>query len=187
MVEQKKLFDKPILCLDCDNFYLCDIVDLWKGENCVFTFKDYTTNPIFSYIKTDEKNIILDIKEKEKISDNTCTGAYGFKSYYDLSKYTSKIIKNNIRQKNEFFTSGVIKEMLNDGYNFKNIEILNKYYFSLGTPQQVTEYENPFIFDLDGTLVNTDYIYIKVWSDIMKKYKLSVNDKFFEFFIQGEK
>ena len=52
MVDQKKMFDKPILCLDSDNFYLCDIVNMWNGENCVFTFKDYDINPIFSYIKT---------------------------------------------------------------------------------------------------------------------------------------
>ena len=59
--------------------------------------------------------------------------------------------------------------MLNDEHSFKNIEILNKNYFSLGTPEQVNEYENPFIFDLDGTLVDTDDIYIEVWNNIMKK------------------
>jgi HAD superfamily hydrolase (TIGR01549 family) len=89
-------------------------------------------------------------------------------------------------KKNEFYTSGVIKEMINDSIFFKNIEIQNKYYFSLGTPEQVNEFEHPFIFDLDGTLVNTDHIYTLVWNDIMKKYKLSVDNKFFNFFIQGK-
>ena len=60
--------------------------------------------------------------------------------------YTSKIIENNITQQNEFYTSGVIKEMLNDNHKFKNIEILNKNYFSLGTPKHVNEYEKPFNF-----------------------------------------
>jgi len=186
MIDQQKMFDKPILCLDSDNFYLCDIVKKWNGENCVFTFKDYITKPIFSYTKIDKNNLILDIKEKDKISNNACTGAYGFKSYYELFDYTQKIIKENKTQKSEFYTSGVIKEMLIDGHSFKNIEILNKNYFSLGTPKQVNEYENPFIFDLDGTLVDTDDIYISVWNDIMKKYKLTVDDNFFKFFIQGK-
>ena len=157
-----------------------------NGENCVFTFKDYDINPIFSYIKTNEKNIIFDIKEKDKISNNAFTGAYGFNSYYDLLDYANKIIKNNIRQKNEFYTSGVIKEMISNGHTFQNIEILNKNYFSLGTPEQVNEYEHPFIFDLDGTLVDTDDIYIKVWNCIMGKYNLSVDENFFKFFIQGK-
>ena len=47
--------DKPILCLDSDNFYLCDVISKWKGENCVFTINDTSENPIFSYVKTDDK------------------------------------------------------------------------------------------------------------------------------------
>ena len=186
MIQQKEMFDKPILCLDSDNFYLCDIINKWNGENCVFTFKDICKNPIYSYIKTNNKNMIVDIKEKEKISNEAFCGAYGFKSYYELYDYTNKIIKNNITQKSEFYTSGVIKEMINDGKSFKNINILNKNYFSLGTPEQVNQYEHPFIFDLDGTLVDTDNIYVKVWDFIMKKYNLSVDENFFKFFIQGK-
>ena len=178
--------DIPVISLDSDNFYLCDIISKWKGENCVFSFEDFNENPIFSYVNINDSDKIFDIKEKEKCSNNACTGAYGFKSIRELTKYTLKIIDENITQKLEFYTSGVIKEMLNDGYSFTNIEILNKYYFSLGTPTHVKHYENPFIFDLDGTLVDTDDIYIQVWDDIMKKYKLSVDDNFFKFFIQGK-
>ena len=76
--------------------------------------------------------------------------------------------------------------MISNGHTFQNIEILNKNYFSLGTPEQVNEYEHPFIFDLDGTLVDTDDIYIKVWNCIMGKYNLSVDENFFKFFIQGK-
>ena len=177
--------DIPVLCLDSDNFYTCDIISQWNGENCVFSFQDENKNPIYSYVKTNENNKIIDIKEKEKISNNACTGAYGFRSINELKKYTSKIIKENITQKSEFYTSGVIKEMINDKHKFNNIDIKNKYYFSLGTPEQLNQYEHPFIFDLDGTLVDTDDIYIIVWNTIMKKYNLSVDDNFFKFFIQG--
>ena len=177
--------DKPILCLDADNFYINDIVSLWNGKNCVFTISDTLNDPIYSYVKCNG-NEIIDIKEKDKISDFACTGAYGFKSFYQLNKYCKKIINNNIRQKSEFYTSGVIKEMINDNIEFTNLEIDNKYYFSLGTPKQVVEYENPFIFDLDGTLVSTDDIYISVWHDLMKQYNLSIDKNFFNFFIQGK-
>ena len=63
MIQQKKMFDQPILCLDCDNFYLCDIINTWNGKNCVFTFKDYKQNPVFSYIK-ERGDKLIDIKEK---------------------------------------------------------------------------------------------------------------------------
>src|SRR3990167_8827994 len=82
------LEDCPILCLDCDNFY---------------TYNE----PIYSYVKIDTNNNIIDIIEKVKISDNACSGAYGFDSYKKLQKYTKFIIENNVKQKNEFYISGV--------------------------------------------------------------------------------
>ena len=176
----------PVICLDSDNFYTCDIISQWNGENCIFSFEDENENPIYSYIKTNENDEILDIKEKKKISNNVCTGAYGFSSINELKRYTSKIMEKNITQKSEFYTSDVIKEMISEGKIFKNINILNKYYFSFGTPEQIIQYEHPFIFDLDGTLVDTDDIYVKVWDFIMKKYNLNVDDSFFKFFIQGK-
>ena len=178
--------DIPVLCLDSDNFYTCDIVSQWNGENCLFSIEDKNENLIYSYVKTNQNNEIIDIQEKVKISNNACTGAYGFRSINELKKYTSKIIEENITQKSEFYTSCVIKEMINDDISFKNINILNKYHFSFGTPEQVNQYKHPFIFDLDGTLVNTDHIYVKVWNFILKKYDLSVDDSFFNFFIQGK-
>jgi len=162
--------DIPVLCLDSDNFYLCDITSIWKGENCVFSFDNFNENPIFSYVKTNDNNDVIDIKEKDKISNNACTGAYGFKSIRELEEYTSIVIEKNKTQKSEFYTSGVIKEMINDGYVFKNKGILNKNFICIGTPLQLKIFYNNYpkinainnsitiskkriCFDLDNTLV----------------------------------
>ena len=174
--------DKPILCLDSDNFYLCDIISEWNGENCIFTINSISEKPIYSYIKTYD-NIIIDIKEKEKISNNACTGAYGFQSIYQLKKYTSRIIEQNITQHSEFYTSGVIKEMINDKHKFKNINIDKSFFICLGTPFHLKIFYNNFpkincrnnkimieskriCFDLDNTLVTfptipNDYTTVK--------------------------
>lgn len=159
----------PVICLDSDNFYTCDIISDWKGENCIFSFESFDENPIYSYIKINDFDEILDIKEKEKISINACTGAYGFKSINELEKYTSKIIEKNITQKSEFYTSGVIKEMINNGHVFKNKNISNYNFICLGTPMQIKIFYNNYpkkslndqaiikkkriCFDLDNTLV----------------------------------
>lgn len=181
----KQMNDKPILCVDSDNFYTSDIITQWNGENCVFYFNDINPNPIFSYLKIENENI-LDIFEKEKVSNLTCTGAYGFNSYYKLSDYCHTIITKNIKQKNEFYTSSVIREMIKDGIRFKPKNICNKDYFSLGTPNHVNDYEYTFLFDLDGTLVDTDHIYIKVWENLLKDYNLLIDEKFFNNFIKGK-
>lgn len=160
----------PVLCLDSDNFYTTDIISQWNGENCIFSFEDGNENPIYSYVKTNENNEILDIKEKVKISNNACTGGYGFKSIAELKQYTSKIIEEDITQKTEFYTSGVIKEMINNGHTFTNKTILHPNFICLGTPLQLKFFYNNYpkkncinehvviknkriCFDLDNTLV----------------------------------
>ena len=132
--------NKPILCLDCDSFYLCDIVSKWNGDNCIFTFKDVNKKAIYSYIECDNKNNIINIKEKEKISDFACSGGYGFDSIQTLKKYTTKIIEKNIMQKNEFYTSGVIKEMIKDRYKFQKKEIDRELFVTLGIPNDIENY-----------------------------------------------
>ena len=135
----------PIICLDCDSFYHCDIISQWNGENNIFTFEDRNENPIYSYLKKNDYNEILDIKEKEKISNNACSGAYGFKSINELKKYTLKIIEGNIKQKSEFYISGVIKEMINDGIVFINILIEKKNFVQLGIPNDVEKFKTDII------------------------------------------
>ena len=137
----------PVLCLDCDSFYTNDIISQWNGENCIFSFEDENENPIYSYVKTSDNNVIVDIKEKEKISNNACTGAYGFKSINELKKYTSKIIEKNIMQKSEFYTSGVIKEMINNGSVYINIIIEKKNFVQLGIPNDVEKFKTDLIIE----------------------------------------
>ena len=179
--------DKPILCIDGDNHYKTDIVKLWGGNNCIFTFVDKSSKPIYSYIKHDCNNI-LEIKEKNKISDIACCGAYGFSSWMKLKEYSNLIINNNIKVNNEYYTSLVVEKMINKNIIFKNITIENKYYFSLGTPELVNQYIKTYLFDLDGTLVNSDNIYQKVWDKIFRKYnfKYTVDMNFFNYFIKGK-
>lgn len=162
--------DTPVLCLDGDNFYDCDVITQWGGENCVFTMHDTTSKPIYSYVECNDSSNICDVKEKVKISDHACTGAYGFKSMSELKKFALEIIRDDERQHSEFYMSGVIKRMLDDGMVFKNKSVDKSKFNCLGTPLQVKQFYNNFplvssiqstnriqnkrvCFDLDNTLV----------------------------------
>ena len=134
--------DCPILSLDSDSFYKVDVIEKWNGKNCVFSIIDKEDDAKYSYVLIDNINnqCIIDIKEKVKISDYACTGAYGFESVDVLIKFTDLMIENNSKQKNEFYTSGVIKMMIEKNHNFKNMMINSKDFISLGTPKQVNDY-----------------------------------------------
>lgn len=161
-----------IMCIDGDNFYLDNIVDKYiksENKNVVYYFKDDTPNPIYSYIFfIDDK--IYNIVEKTKISDFACTGCYCFESGIILKEYCKKIIEQNIRQKGEFYISGIIYEMIKE-HKFTGIEVNYDSYICLGTPLHVKIFCNnipknmviggksPLLkelricFDLDNTLV----------------------------------
>lgn len=164
--------DSEVLCLDGDNFYSNNIVSLWGGKNAVVTFVDQSqsTKPIYSYVSVDQSLKINNIVEKEKISDLACSGAYGFNSFYSLNTYCKKVVENNIRQKDEFYTSNVIKLMIEDGVEFSPVKISKSDVTCLGTPLQLRLFCNNYpkksslsndilvtkkryCFDLDNTLV----------------------------------
>jgi len=182
----ENIIDSPILCLDADNFYTIDIIEKWNKGNMIFTFIDYSfKNKNYSYILKNEENKILMIREKELFENYNnnyyaCCGAYGFQSYKELYKYTCKIIEKGIKFKNEYYTSCVIQEMINDNIDIYNNTIENRYYFSLGTPEQIEYFKYIFLFDLDGTLIDTDTHYINIWNIILNKYNIIVDKVFFE-------
>lgn len=169
---EQTIKDQPILCLDSDNFYTTDIISLYQNQhnkNSVIVFKDETSEPIYSYCRINDNNHIIEIKEKDKISDYANTGGYGFNSWKQLLENINFIMDKKIKQKDEYYTSTVIREMINKGNTFNILEIPSNNFICLGTPLQVRLFCNNypkysidlsekispkrFCFDLDNTLV----------------------------------
>lgn len=183
-------YNNKCLILDCDTFYTEDIINLFKdsNDNMVFYTKNYEQNAIYSYIELNDKFIITNIKEKQKISDNANTGAYAFTNITILYEYCKYVLDNNITVNNEPYTSCVISEMIRLNIIFKGYELKETCVFSLGTPRAVKKYIDntyAFLFDLDGTLVITDDIYFNVWTTILNKYNIVLTIEIFTKFIQG--
>ena len=176
--------DEPVISIDADNFYLNDIISIWNGENKVIAFNSTDQIPYYSYIQTDDNINIKQIKEKEKISDIACSGAYGFASWKQLLHYATILLDKTDSQ--EPYISHIIQEMINNNISF-NFTLINNYH-SLGTPKQISSFKEQFtfLFDLDGTLVDTDHIYTKVWKKIMKDFNISIDQSFFDNFIKGK-
>ena len=169
--------DCPILCMDGDNFYTHDIVSHWAGDNSVFYFNDMSDSSAYSFLMLNPENNITDIVEKNRISNFASCGSYGFKSFQQLKHYCELVIKLNIRQKNEFYMSSIVKLMLDDqpatcgqGHIFIGKNIDKNHYVCLGTPLDVRIFCNNYprvcalsgnlllhpqryCFDLDNTLV----------------------------------
>jgi NDP-sugar pyrophosphorylase family protein len=127
-----------VLILDCDTFYNEDIINKYKScnnKNTIFYFNDETPEPIFSYIDLKD-NVVVNIKEKNKISNNANTGAYGFESGEKLKKYCLDIL--NLTQ--EVYISYIYDKMISDGELIQGSEI--KDFHCIGTPLQLKVYCN---------------------------------------------
>jgi HAD superfamily hydrolase (TIGR01509 family) len=181
---------KKTILLDCDTFYTQDVCSIFREaqDNMVFYTKNMNPSPIYSYIELDQDDCIQNIAEKRKISDNANTGAYAFADIYQLHELCNYALENNITFNNEPYTSCVISVFLDRGFKFKGHELEAAKVFSLGTPRELTNYmekTHAFFFDLDGTLVISDEIYLDVWKNIVKDYHIEMTMDIFKRYIQG--
>ena len=159
---------RKCMTLDCDTFYTYDVISKYRSiqENNLFCFYDTQDKPIYSYVSPTLDGLINDVREKEKISNIANTGGYCFANGEILKQYCQKIVDQDIRQKDEFYISGVIREMLSDGYPFRHTIIPNEEFHCLGTPIHVKIFCNNYanfekkriVFDLDKTLVTAPTI-----------------------------
>jgi dTDP-glucose pyrophosphorylase len=141
IIKNHKFYNKTLL-IDGDTFYTDDIITKFNESknNCVFYTKNYDKLPLFSYIAIDDKNIIKEIREKVKISDNANTGAYAFNNIKQLYHYAKNIVDDDIRFNGECYTSCIIHVMIKNSLPFMGIELDNDNVHVLGTPKQVDEF-----------------------------------------------
>ena len=183
-----KNLHKKTLLLDCDTIYTNDIVSSFRSalfSTVFYTVKSPSELPLYSYISLDSENKIIDIAEKNKISNNANTGAYGFANIEELQYYCQN---NTLTYNNEPYTSCVIKTMVSVEIPFYGNELNAGTVFSVGTPNELTKYletTHAYLFDLDGTLVITDDIYFEVWGHILKMYGGDLTHELFKKYIQG--
>jgi HAD superfamily hydrolase (TIGR01509 family) len=180
---------KKCVLLDCDTFYTQDILSIVRNrdENLVFYTKKCGEPPIYSYISIDNQNNILEIKEKVKISTNANTGCYVFNNIDQLQYYCKKVLDNKITLNGEPYTSCVIDLVIKD-HDFFGYELDGTKVFSLGTPLELKRFTNNtfvFLFDLDGTIVLTDHIYLIVWKEILSNYNIVLDVDLFDKYILG--
>ena len=155
--------NQQTIIIDSDSFFDDDILCTARKlkENAIFYFKVFDSKPLFSYIKI-EFDKIIDIAEKNKISNNACSGAYYFKSGIQLKDLIIEVLANDEnKQKEEFYISCLYKLLIKKGDVI--IPSIIKNFNCLGTPNQLKSYSSSLnntneklriCFDLDNTLVS---------------------------------
>lgn len=95
-------------------------------------------HPKWSYVKCDEYGNVVELKEKEVISNNATVGIYYWNKGSDYVKYSKQMIDKNIRVNNEFYVAPVYNEAIADGKVIKTHKIEKMW--GLGTPEDLNTY-----------------------------------------------
>jgi HAD superfamily hydrolase (TIGR01509 family) len=79
--------------------------------------------------------------------------------------------------------------MIFDGSLFRAVVLQASDVTFLGTPRQLQTFldnRHGHLFDLDGTLVDTELAYVNVWKKLLQPFRLEVDADFFSRFIRGQ-
>ena len=131
--------ENPLMITNSDQFIKWDSSNIMyniitkKYDGAILTFK--SIHPKWSYVKTDQNDIISEVAEKKVISDRATVGIYYWKHGSDYVKYAKEMIKQNIRVNNEFYVCPVYNQALKDKKIVKAVNVDEM--MGLGTPEDL--------------------------------------------------
>jgi dTDP-glucose pyrophosphorylase len=114
-----------------------NIMHTKNADGGIITFAD--TNPKWSFAKIDPAtNLVVQVAEKQPISDRATAGIYWFRQGSDFVQGAKQMISQNIRTNNEFYVCPIFNELINTGKKIMEYPI-NKM-MGLGTPEDLQYY-----------------------------------------------
>ena len=131
--------DSPLLLMNSDQFIEWDSSEFMYKMNetgCdagILTFR--ATHPKWSFAKIDELGYVIEVAEKNPISDIATVGVYYWRKGEDYVKYAEEMIEKNKRVNNEFYVCPVFNEAIQDNKKIRIFEIEKMW--GLGTPEDL--------------------------------------------------
>ena len=134
--------ENPLFFANSDQFVEWDVMEFMYGMNeknadgGIVTFE--STHPKWSFAKTNENGLVIEVAEKNPISNLATVGLYYWKHGSDFVKYAVQMIEKNVRVNNEFYVCPVFNEAIADDkriYTHNASEM-----WGLGTPEDLRYY-----------------------------------------------
>jgi hypothetical protein len=167
-----------INCKDTDNYFRSQVPEGNYVAICSLNDIELVNARNKSYVEFNEQKKLINIVEKNVISNSFCAGLYGFS---DAKKFYETFEKYEAEDKNNknLFVSHIIL-MMSESEDFDVIEV--KDYIDWGTSTEWNEYRNKFktyFVDIDGVLVKTSSEYMSPYwgeTDGIKENIKRIND-----------
>ncbi len=122
-----------------------------KLDGHILCFQDKELNPHYSFAKINNSGHVIQVKEKEVISDLATVGIYYFSKGRHFVDGAIDMIINNDRVNNEFYTCPVYNYLIAQELTIGTFNIEFEKMHSLGTPADLKQYKNKINANLIST------------------------------------
>lgn len=138
--------ETPLLIANSDQIVDINVADYIKDceerhlDGSVLCFVDSELNPKWSFAKIDENGMILEIKEKQPISEYATVGIYYFAQGKIFVSNAIDMIVRNERVNNEFYVAPVYNYAIANGDKFGIYNMDMTQMHGTGTPEDLNKF-----------------------------------------------
>jgi HAD superfamily hydrolase (TIGR01509 family) len=138
--------DAPLFFANSDQFVEWDSNEFFykmnetDADGGIVTFK--ATHPKWSFARVNEMGVVVEVAEKNPISNIATVGFYYWKRGSDFVKYAEQMIENNFRINNEFYVCPVFNQAIADGKIIRTYDVPQMW--GTGTPEDLKYFEENY-------------------------------------------
>ena len=136
--------DDALMTANSDQYIDYDInIYLDKmGESDGLIMTMYADDPKWSFVKLSNEDYVVEVREKEVISNKATVGIYNFAHGSDYVKYAHEMINANERVNGEFYVAPVYNRMIKDGKRivYCNIGSETDGMYGMGIPKDLDDF-----------------------------------------------
>ncbi len=133
--------DNPLVIANSDQYVTDGLEDFYSrlldgaepADGVVLTMTD--SDPKWSFVRTRDRRVV-ELVEKDPVSDEATVGIYGFRSGRDFVRAADRMIAADIRSNGEFYVAPVYNELIREGAELQivNVGRPGQGMWGLGTP-----------------------------------------------------
>lgn len=97
-----------------------------------------SVHPKHSFARIDSNGYVIEVAEKNPISNNATVGIYHWRKGSDFVRYAEQMISKNVRTNNEFYICPVYNEAIQDGKKIKLSAVDEMW--GMGTPEELNNF-----------------------------------------------
>jgi len=109
-------------------------------DGSILTFIDEEFNPKWSFVESNKQGYVMQVKEKEVISQYATVGIYYFRRANELIDAIVQMIIENDRTNNEFYVCPVYNYLIRNGKRIGTYTINKSQMHGLGTPEDLKKF-----------------------------------------------